>query len=105
MPLMLIALVMGRVVSSSARSEFQAVAFVPPMFLSKILMTEVILTLDGFPLVFRWFTQTLPNTHANPVTRNLLLMRQPLAGSWLHLHALAGLLLAAFACLASEGRT
>jgi len=102
--LMLIALAVGLVVSFSARSEFQAVQFVPLVILPQIFLSDLIWTLDGFPRGFRWFAQLLPLTHANAVTRDLLLRRRPLLETWPHLLALAGLLLAALAFLAWEGR-
>ena len=61
-------------------------------------------TLDGFPKVFQWFAQILPLTHANAITRDLLLKQRALWETWPHLLALAGLLAAAFAVLAYEGR-
>ncbi len=102
--LMLIALLVGMVVSFNAGSEFQAVQFVPLVILPQIFLSDLIWTLDGFPAVFRWLAQLLPLTHANAITRNLLLKDMPLAESWPRLAALAAMLLAALALLAWEGR-
>jgi ABC-2 type transport system permease protein len=101
---MLIALAIGLIVSFNARSEFQAVQFVPLVILPQIFLGDLIWTLDGFPRAFRWFAQILPLTHANAITRALLLKRQNLLDTWPHLLVLVGMLVAALLFLAWEGR-
>jgi ABC-2 type transport system permease protein len=102
--LMLIALATGLVVSFNARSEFQAVQFVPLVILPQIFLSDLVWTLDGFPVGFRWFAQLLPLTHANAIMRGLLLQQRTLLDLWPQLLALVGLLAAALALLAWEGR-
>jgi ABC-2 type transport system permease protein len=101
---MLISLAIGLVVSFNARSEFQAVQFVPLVILPQIFLGDLIWTLDGFPAAFRWFAQVLPLTHANAITRALLLRHESLLATWPHLLALIGMLMAACLFLAWEGR-
>lgn len=101
---MLIALLIGLLVSFNAGNEFQAVQFVPLVILPQIFLSDLIWTLDGFPAPFRWLAQALPLTHANAITRNVLLKGMSLGENWAHLLALAAIFLAALALLAWEGR-
>ncbi len=101
---MLIALIIGLLVSYNAGNEFQAVQFVPLVILPQIFLSDLIWTLDGFPAPLRWVAQILPLTHANAITRNVLLKGMTLGENWAHLLALAAIFLAALALLAWEGR-
>ena len=102
--IMLIALLIGLLVSFNAGNEFQAVQFVPLVILPQVFLSDLIWTLDGFPAPFRWLAQVLPLTHANAITRNVLLKGMTLGENWAHLLALAAIFVAALALLAWEGR-
>ncbi len=102
--LMGIALLIGLLVSFNARSEFQAVQFVPLIILPQIFLSDLIWTLGGFPAPFRWLAQIFPLTHANAITRSLLLQDASLLSLWPRFLALGGIALAVLACLAWEGR-
>jgi ABC-2 type transport system permease protein len=101
---MLIALLMGLLVSFYAQNEFQSVQFIPLVILPQIFLSDLIWTLDGFPAPFRWFAVLLPLTHANALTRDLLLKHVPLWENWPHLLALAAFFIVALALLGRAGR-
>jgi ABC-2 type transport system permease protein len=102
--LMVIALLIGLLVSFNARNEFQAVQFVPLIILPQIFLSDLIWTLDGFPAPFRWLAQVFPLTHANAITRGILLQGRSLTDLWPRLLALVAIAVAVLACLAWEGR-
>ncbi len=101
---MLIALLLGLLVSFFAQNEFQSVQFIPLIILPQIFLSDLIWTLESFPAPFRWFAVLLPLTHANILTRDLLLKQQPLWMGWPHLLALAVFFLLALGLLAWAGR-
>jgi ABC-2 type transport system permease protein len=101
---MLIALLLGLLVSFVAHSEFQAVQFIPLVILPQIFLSDLIWTLDSFPAPFRWIAALLPLTHANALTRDLLLKQIPLWENWGHLTVLGGYFLVTLALLGWSGR-
>jgi ABC-2 type transport system permease protein len=103
MLMLLVALLLGLMVSFAARNEFQAVQFIPLVILPQVFFSDLIWSIDRFPAAFRWFAMFLPLTHANIVTRNVMLKGQHLWESWPHLAAMVAMLLAALLLLAWVG--
>lgn len=101
--MVLVALLLGLLVSFAARNEFQAVQFIPLVILPQVFFGDLIWSLDRFPVAFRWFGYLLPLTHANIATRNVLLKNQPLWESWPNLAALAAMFLVLMGVLAWVG--
>ena len=77
---------------------------IPLILLPQIFLSDLIWTLDSFPAPFRWFAVTLPLTHANILTRDLLLKNRPLWENWPHVLALVGFFLLALGLLGWAGR-
>ena len=101
---LLVALLLGLLVSFAARNEFQAVQFIPLVILPQVFFSDLIWSIERFPTAFRWFAMTLPLTHANIATRNVLLKGEPLWRAWPHLLALAAMFLVLLAALRWVGR-
>ena len=102
--ILLIALLLGLLVSFAARNEFQAVQFIPVVILPQVFFSDMIWSIDRFPAVFRWFAMLLPLTHANIATRNVMLRNEPLWQSWPHLLALGAMFALALLLLSWVGR-
>lgn len=102
--MMLVALLLGLLVSFAARNEFQAVQFIPLVILPQVFFSDMIWSIDSFPAAFRWFAWLLPLTHANLATRNVLLKNQPLWASWPHLLAIVAFFLVFMGLLTLVGR-
>lgn len=74
--MMLIALVSGLLASFLASNEFQALQFIPLVILPQIFLSDIIWSIDEFPMVFRIISKLLPLTHANVAMRNVLIKNQ-----------------------------
>jgi ABC-2 type transport system permease protein len=74
--MMLIALVSGLLASFLASNEFQALQFIPLVVLPQIFLSDIIWSIDEFPLFFRIISKLLPLTHANVAMRNVLIKNQ-----------------------------
>ncbi|MBC8259272.1 MAG: ABC transporter permease [SAR324 cluster bacterium] len=92
--MLLISLVLGLLASFLAANEFQAVQFIPLVILPQIFLSDMIWSIDSFPVFFQWISQALPLTHANIAMRNVLLKQQNLWESWPQLLTLSGFFLA-----------
>ena len=101
--MMMIALLLGLLVSFAARNEFQAIQFIPLVILPQVFLGDMIWSLDSFPAAFRWVGYALPLTHANIATRNVLLKQQPLWQSWPNLLVMAGMFLGLLALFTVVG--
>lgn len=101
--MMLIALLLGLLVSLAARNEFQAIQFVPVVILPQVFFGDMIWSIESFPWWLRWLGYVLPITHANITTRNLLLKQQSLWDSWPNLLALVGFLVVLLLLLMAAG--
>ena len=64
-------LVLAIFLSSFARSEFQAVQFVPTIILPVILLSGIIIPLDQIPLEIRWVAYLLPTTYGVRLLRTI----------------------------------
>jgi len=62
-------LVLAIFLSSFARSEFQAVQFIPTIILPVILLSGIIIPLDQIPEVIRWVAYLLPTTYGVSLLR------------------------------------
>ncbi len=80
--MMLIALSLGLFASFMAANEFQALQFIPLVVLPQIFLSDMIWSIDSFPVVFQWISLVLPLTHANSMMRNVLLKQQGFLESW-----------------------
>ena len=91
--MLLISLVLGLLASFLAANEFQAVQFIPLVILPQIFLSDMIWSIDSFPVFFQWISLALPLTHANVAMRNVLLKQQNLWDSWPQLLTLSGFFL------------
>ncbi|MDH5753294.1 MAG: ABC transporter permease [Deltaproteobacteria bacterium] len=102
--MMLVALLLGLVVSFAARNEFQAIQFVPLVILPQVFFSDLIWSIETFPDWLRWFAYVLPLTHANMATRGVLLRGDPLWMYWPNLAALAAMFIFCLGALALVGK-
>lgn len=102
--MLLIALLLGLLVSFAARNEFQAVQFIPLVILPQVFFGDMIWSIDRFAWPFRWFAMLLPLTHADIATRDVMIKHLPLWETWPHLLALVAMFLVAMAALTWVGR-
>jgi ABC-2 type transport system permease protein len=72
-------LTLGLVISTLARTQFQAfqLAFFP--MLPSILLSGFMFPFDGMPRAARWIAQVLPLTHFNELVRGIVLRGAPIA--------------------------
>jgi ABC transporter DrrB family efflux protein len=63
---------LGLFVSAFARTEFQAVQFMPVVLIPQILLCGLIVPTDELPTVLRWVSQVLPLTYAIEATQEVL---------------------------------
>ena len=99
-----VALLLGLLVSFTARNEFQAMQFIPLVILPQVFFGDLIWSIDRFAAPFRWFAMMLPLTHANIITRNVLLKQMALWEAWPHLLALLAMSAVILLALVAVGR-
>jgi ABC-2 type transport system permease protein len=63
---------LGLFVSAFARTEFQAVQFMPLVLIPQILLCGLLVPTDELPTVLRWVSTVLPLTYAIDATREVL---------------------------------
>jgi ABC-2 type transport system permease protein len=63
---------LGLFVSAFARTEFQAVQFMPLVLIPQILLCGLLVPTDELPTVLRWVSVVLPLTYAIDATREVL---------------------------------
>ncbi len=63
---------LGLFVSAFARTEFQAVQFMPLVLIPQILLCGLLVPTDELPTVLRWVSHVLPLTYAIDATREVL---------------------------------
>ena len=63
---------LGLFVSAFARTEFQAVQFMPVVLVPQFLLCGLIVAVDDLPTVLRWVAQVLPLTYAVEATREVI---------------------------------
>jgi len=91
--IMIVALTMGLLASFMAMNEFQAIQFIPLVILPQIFLSDMIWRIESFPLVFQWISYGLPLTHANIISRKVMLQNQSLWENWPQLLSLGGFFL------------
>lgn len=66
-------LTLGLLISTVARTQFQAMQMAFFMLLPSILLSGFMFPFDGMPAAARWFGEVLPTTHFIRITRGILL--------------------------------
>ena len=91
----------GLFASAFARTEFQAVQFMPLFIGPQIFLCGLLAPKEHMPAVLRWVSEVLPMTWAVDVVREVQTSPDLSADSWLHLALLAGVTLATLAVAAA----
>jgi len=71
--MLLVALMLGLLISFVANNEFQALQFIPLIVLPQLFLSDIFWDIDRFPLFFRSISYVLPLTHANIAMREIML--------------------------------
>lgn len=87
--LLITTLVLGLVVSTLARSQFQAFQLAFFTMLPSILLSGFMFPFDGMPRLAQWIAQVLPLTHFIVMIRGIVLRGAGLAEFWPQLAKLA----------------
>ncbi|MGE0384033.1 MAG: ABC transporter permease [Gammaproteobacteria bacterium] len=82
-------LTMGLVISTLARSQFQAIQLTMFVYLPSILLSGFMFPFDGMPRLARWFAEVLPLTHFVRLTRGIILRGADLSTLASEIRALA----------------
>lgn len=93
-------LTLGLIISTAAKTQFQAMQMTIFMLLPSILLSGFMFPFDGMPALARWLGEVLPTTHFIRLTRGILLREAQITEMLPDLYALvvftvAGFLLAA----------
>jgi len=80
---------LGMLLSAAARSEFQAIQFIPLLLIPQILFAGALFPLEAIPLSFRPISDILPLTYAARALQDILLRGWGVAGVAVDLLALA----------------
>jgi ABC-2 type transport system permease protein len=72
-------LTLGLVISTLARTQFQAFQLAFATMLPSILLSGFMFPFDGMPQVAQWIAQVLPLTHFVEMVRGIILRGAPLA--------------------------
>lgn len=94
----------GLLASAFARTEFQAVQFMPLFIGPQIFLCGLLVTIDQMPGGLEAVAKWLPMTWAVDVVRDLLTNVDISDGSWWRLGALAGVIVVALALAAASMR-
>lgn len=65
----LLGMAIGLFVSSFAKTEFQAVQFLPAVLFPQLLLSGLLAPRDSMPIFFQWISDILPLTYAVDATR------------------------------------
>jgi ABC-2 type transport system permease protein len=90
-------LTLGLVISTFARTQFQAFQMSFLTLLPSILLSGFVFPFDGMPRLAQWIAQLLPLTHFVAIIRGIVLRGAPLAGMQLPAAKLAVFFLLALA--------
>jgi ABC-2 type transport system permease protein len=91
----LLGLSIGLFVSSFAKTEFQAIQFLPVVLLPQLLLSGLLVPRDQMPLILEWFSKILPLSYAIDATRKVAMgVGSIAADSWAIGAFLGGLLIA-----------
>jgi len=80
---------LGMLLSAAARSEFQAIQFIPLLLIPQILFAGALFPLEAIPVAFRPISDILPLTYAARAVQDILLRGWGVAGVAIDLLALA----------------
>lgn len=85
---------LGLLASGFARTEFQAVQFMPAVLIPQLLLCGLIVPVAALPTVARWIADVLPLTYAMNAVREVMRFDHPTAAFWSNL-AIVGLFVVA----------
>lgn len=68
----LLGMALGLFVSSFAKTEFQAVQFLPVVLLPQLLLSGLLAPRESMPVIFQWVSDVLPLTYAVDATRSVI---------------------------------
>lgn len=80
---------LGMLLSAAARSEFQAIQFIPLLLIPQILFAGALFPLEAIPVSFRPIADVLPLTYAARAVQDILLRGWGVSGVAIDLLALA----------------
>ena len=80
---------LGMLLSAAARSEFQAIQFIPLLLIPQILFAGALFPIEAIPVAFRPISDILPLTYAARALQDILLRGWGVAGVAIDLLALA----------------
>ena len=80
---------LGMLLSAAARSEFQAIQFIPLLLIPQILFAGALFPIEAIPVAFRPLSEILPLTYAARALQDILLRGWGVTGVALDLLALA----------------
>ena len=83
-------LTLGLLISTAARSQFQAMQMMVFVFLPSMLLSGFMFPFAGMPKAAQWFAEVLPLTHFLRLIRGIMLRGASLAELWPSAAALAG---------------
>jgi ABC-2 type transport system permease protein len=86
---------LGLFVSAFARSEFQAVQFMPALILPQLLLCGLVVPRETMPTVLQWVSDLLPLSYAVEATQQVMRHPAPTAEYWANLAVVAGFAVAA----------
>ena len=81
---------LGLFVSAFARTEFQAVQFMPALILPQLLLCGLIVPRDTMPTLLQWVSDLLPLSYAVQATEQVMTSVSATAEYWRNLGVVAG---------------
>jgi ABC-2 type transport system permease protein len=81
---------LGLLISTRAKSQFQAMQLTFFLFLPSILLSGFMFPFDGMPRLAQWIAEVLPLTHFMRLVRGVMLRGTELAAMWRDVTALIG---------------
>jgi len=73
---------MGILLSTLAKSEFQATQFIPLVVIPSMLLSGVWAPVETLPIWLRPLSSIIPLTYANNAMRNILIRGQTISDVW-----------------------
>ena len=93
-------LALGLLISTAARTQFQAMQMTVFILLPSILLSGFMFPFEGMPLVAQWLGEVLPNTHFIRLTRGIMLREASIGELYGDVGYLLGFALVAMAAAA-----
>ena len=88
-------LALGLLISTAARTQFQAMQMTVFILLPSILLSGFMFPFEGMPLVAQWLGEVLPNTHFIRLARGIMLREAPIGELYREVGYLLGFALVA----------